>query len=158
MSDLLTKMIYDPTSPSGLRWRLNFEYPRANGKPVGYLDRSTGYWVYSSKVNLYCHRIIWEIFNGPIPEDMMIDHKDGNKANNNIGNLRLVTYSQNNINKKKYCAQKYKGVYLNKKGFMSRICVNGKDVYLGTYPTQEEAHEAYKAAAIKYHGEFARFE
>lgn len=158
MTDWLDKMFYDPTSPSFLRWGWNEKCPRVTRKPVGYLDKSTGYYVFHSKGKRYAHRIIWEIFNGPMPKGMEIDHKDGNKLNNNISNLRLATSGQNKTNRPKSCAQKYKGVYPNKQGFMTRLMVNGKDIYLGTYPTQEEAYEVYKEAAIKYHGEFARLE
>ena len=159
MTDLLDKMFYDPTSPSFLRWGWNEKCPRVTRKSVGGLDRSTGYYVfYSSEKKFYCHRVIWEIFNGPIPEGMEIDHKDGNRINNNIDNLRLATKSQNMINRPKVCSQRFKGVYPNHDRFMTRIMVDGKDVYLGTYDTQEEAYEVYKEAAIKYHGEFARLE
>lgn len=41
------------------------------------------------------HRLIWETFNGIIPEGYCIDHIDGNRANNSISNLRLVTQSEN---------------------------------------------------------------
>lgn len=41
------------------------------------------------------HIIIWEAFNGPIPEGMVIDHIDGNRSNNKLSNLRLVTQSEN---------------------------------------------------------------
>jgi hypothetical protein len=41
------------------------------------------------------------------------------------------------------------------KYFMSRIRVKGKDIYLGYYPTADEAGEVYRNAAEKYQGEFA---
>lgn len=52
------------------------------------------------------HRIVWEAFNGKIPANLEIDHKDRNKHNNKLSNLRLVTHSQNCLNRKinKKCA------------------------------------------------------
>lgn len=47
----------------------------------------------------YVHRIIWETFNGEIPEGMEIDHIDTNRSNNAISNLRLTTHRQNCNNK-----------------------------------------------------------
>ena len=41
------------------------------------------------------HRLVWLVFNGPIPEGLQINHKDENKANNALLNLELVTPSQN---------------------------------------------------------------
>ena len=45
------------------------------------------------------HRIVYEAFNGPIPQGMTIDHIDQDKANNRLSNLRLATYAQQNANK-----------------------------------------------------------
>ena len=42
------------------------------------------------------HRIIWEMFNGAIPDGLTIDHINGNKSDNRIENLQLVTQHQNN--------------------------------------------------------------
>ena len=41
------------------------------------------------------HRVVYESFVGPIPSDMEIDHLDGNKANNNLNNLQLVSRVEN---------------------------------------------------------------
>lgn len=43
----------------------------------------------------YIHRLVWESFNGPIPESMVINHKDENPENNNLGNLMLCSQSEN---------------------------------------------------------------
>ena len=40
------------------------------------------------------HRYVWEKYNGPIPDDKEIHHKDENKLNNNIDNLELLTESK----------------------------------------------------------------
>ena len=41
------------------------------------------------------HRLIYETFIGSIPKGMYIDHIDGNRSNNALSNLRLVTQSNN---------------------------------------------------------------
>lgn len=41
------------------------------------------------------HRLVWEAFNGAIPEGYEIDHVDENKGNNSLGNLRLMTRLEN---------------------------------------------------------------
>jgi transposase len=61
---------------------------------------SRGYKSLSIKLNgktftILLHRLIWEYFNGPIPEGLQINHIDGNKLNNLLENLELVTPSQN---------------------------------------------------------------
>ena len=45
------------------------------------------------------HRLIYETFYGEIPENMVIDHIDGNRSNNKLNNLRLVSYSDNAKNR-----------------------------------------------------------
>lgn len=41
------------------------------------------------------HRLIWIYHNGAIPKGMVINHIDGNKQNNVLSNLEVVTYKQN---------------------------------------------------------------
>ncbi len=44
---------------------------------------------------LYFHRLKYFIFNGEIKSGMVIDHIDGNKKNNDIGNLRQKSQKEN---------------------------------------------------------------
>jgi hypothetical protein len=44
----------------------------------------------------------------------------------------------------------YKGVSTDGGAYRSRICLNGKSVYLGNFATPELAHVAYRQAMAKY--------
>lgn len=89
----------------------------------------------------------------------IVDHMDNNGLNNRRSNLRLATYSQNAANRRrnKGKADGYKGVYWckGKAKWRAKICVNQRDIHIGYYDTPDDAHSAYCAAAVKYHGEFA---
>ena len=41
------------------------------------------------------HRLVWEAFNGSIPEGYEINHIDENKHNNRLDNMNLLTHRQN---------------------------------------------------------------
>lgn len=81
------------------------------GSPIGSV-RSDGYhyaWI-DSKFR-YTHRLVYEAFNGVIPEDLEINHKDGNKLNNCIDNLECISHKQNVVHSYKELGRKvYKGV------------------------------------------------
>lgn len=63
------------------------------------------------------HRIIWELFNGVIPDNMQIDHIDGDRSNNNIENLRLVLKDENSRNRRisKNNTSGYHGIVYDKR-------------------------------------------
>lgn len=147
---------YDPET--GLLRKKVGDYvrPRPTGSIVrGYLRVSVDNQV------LFGHRVIWAIYYGRWPESI-IDHANGDKADNRITNLRLATKVQNAQNRKKTVVNTsgFKGVYWHKKAerWYSIGRVSGKQTYLGLYDTREEAHEAYKAFMNIKAGEFARHE
>jgi len=103
-------------------------------------------------------RVAWAIHNKAWPpQGYWVDHINGVKADNRIFNLRLATTTQNQQNKAGY-GQYAKGVtWRNRKlrPWQAKIRVNGERIHLGSFETEEEAAEAYRQAAIQYHGEFA---
>ena len=40
------------------------------------------------------HRYVWKFYNGDIPKGYDIHHKDGNKLNNKIENLEILSHSE----------------------------------------------------------------
>ena len=111
------------------------------------------------KKGYYEHRIIFLMHYQYIP--ISIDHINMNKLDNSIENLRPATASQNaaNIQKSNKSNNFLKGAWWHKKQnkWVSGIEINRKQIHLGSFETAEQAHEAYKQAAIKHFGEFARF-
>lgn len=108
-------------------------------------------------------RIIWKMVYGEEPEEF-IDHADGNKLNNKIGNLRNATKSETLCNREKNTRKssksKLKGVSLDtrskEKSYYATVYKNKKRVFYKRFNTELEAYEAYKAKAIEHHGIFAR--
>lgn len=102
------------------------------------------------------HRLLYEVFIGPIPEGKFIDHIDRNGLNNSLDNLRLADRSTNVVNQKIREGRKYKGVRPTKSGkYEARTSYKKKEVFLGRFDTEVEAAKAYNDYALKQFGEFA---
>jgi hypothetical protein len=102
----------------------------------------------------YAHRIAWKIMTGEEPE--VVDHIDGNRANNVWDNLRDVRAYQNQGNTSLYRNNKsgVKGVYWakDKNRWTAQISIGDKIRYLGRFVSIEDAKKAYDAAALIHFG------
>lgn len=76
--------------------------------------------------------------------EIVIDHIDGNKQNNNLLNLQLISNRENCTKEKRGNSSVYIGVRKNKGKFESQIRLEGKRFYLGRFETEIEAHNAYQ--------------
>jgi hypothetical protein len=107
-------------------------------------------------VEYLAHRIAWLYVYGEHPSNL-IDHIDGNKKNNAISNLRVVT-ARENIQNQKRAMQHNKcgllGVTLEKqtKKYKAAINIGGScSKTLGRFSTAEEAHQVYLNAKRMHH-------
>jgi hypothetical protein len=91
-------------------------------------------------------------------DDVEVDHHDVDGLNNRRANLRECTHQQNMANQvvKRGHRVGLKGVTADKGRFRAKIQVGAQRVELGHFDDAEEAGEAYRAAARKIHGKFAR--
>lgn len=93
------------------------------------------------------------------PQGMQVDHRNHNKRDNRIDNLRICTNKENQRNQgiNKRNTSGYTGVYWDKTKdkWKAFITVDSKGISLGSYSDINDAIEARRKAVEKYFGEFA---
>jgi hypothetical protein len=144
-------------------WRVNAGGRALAGMPAGTVIRGADKVSYRMiKVagkKYMAHRLAWLIVTGEWPP-ALVDHKDGDGTNNAWTNLRLASHSQNLMNRGATKANKcgLKGVSYDARRdkWFARIKANNQVVWLGYFPSKEEAHAAYARAATHMHGQYAR--
>jgi hypothetical protein len=101
---------------------------------------------------IYMHRLITGASNF-----LVVDHINHNTLDNRRDNLRVCTQKENLYNRKPRYDNPYeKGVSKSASGkFRARIKLNGKEKYLGTFDTPEDAGRAYLEAADLIQRDFA---
>lgn len=124
-----------------------------HGRPAGTLNSDGYVRIVIAKIDFKAHRLAWAFTHGVIPHPLIpLDHLNGIRSDNRIGNLRICTPKQNseNATRPKSSTTGFKGVARckNTTKFRAYICHNRKQIHLGMFETAEEANRAYCAAAF----------
>ena len=100
------------------------------------------------------HKIVGNIFLDNPHNKRCIDHKDGNKRNNNVNNLRWTTHSENNINQKLNIKNKsnFKGVCFYKQSNKWKAYI--KNHFIGYFDNIEDAIAARVKKSTELFGEY----
>jgi len=103
----------------------------------------------------WLHRILMSA-----PENMQVDHRDGNGLDCRRDNMRVCSLKNNHRNIRKTIVKtssKFKGVSWDKtrEKWSAKIKFNGKTINLGRFEDEDEAGKAYDESAGRLFGEFA---
>jgi hypothetical protein len=126
---------------AGKTWNARFA-----GTSAGYVNES-GYRLIGVDGKMQrAHRLIWIYANGPIPAGIQIDHISGNRDDNRLDNLRLVTNAENSRNSSMPSrnTSDVLGVCWNKRArkWLAQIRIAGRQKHLGLFDTLEAAAAA----------------
>jgi hypothetical protein len=147
-------LIYTPETGE-LRWRVGPAVQVKAGSIAGTRHR-LGYICVVLKGRRYlAHRLAWLLEKGAWPL-AQIDHRDRDRANNRISNLRDVpgrVNKQNMVNAQSNNKTGSLGVSRRGNKFIAVIFANHRQKYLGLFDTVEAASIAYQSAKRKHHFE-----
>lgn len=133
--------------------------PTSNRVKKGSIARNkdkAGYRIISIKCQQYkAHRLAWLYVYGEFPAGIL-DHINRVKSDNRISNLREASKAENAVNTgiRKNNTTGYTGVRRNMgcRTFSAYVCLNYKNIYLGSFATAEEASLAYQKATSDLRG------
>ena len=101
------------------------------------------------------HRLIWLAFNGQIPAGKFVDHRDRDRANCRLGNLRLVDRSMNQRNRSKRkdgVHSRYLGVTRRHCRYVGRVRFDGRNLYTASFTDPLDAAVARDDLAVSIAG------
>jgi hypothetical protein len=105
------------------------------------------------------HMLAWLIVHNEWPNGQ-IDHINGDRLDNRICNLRVVTQQQNALNRVLYKnnSSGFKGVHWNARRdkWCAQIRCERVRHHLGYFAEFEAAAKAYEAASARIHGEYGK--
>lgn len=129
------------------------------GSVAGEISRN-GYRLIQFEGRKYsAHRMAWAFVHGEITHDEEIDHKNNDRDDNSISNLRIASFSQNARNQLMHRnnTSGVKGVSFHRQSgkWRARICIHGTTHYLGHFSDIKMAEESIMSAREKLHGEYS---
>lgn len=103
-------------------------------------------------VTYYAHRITWIILNGEIPKGYEIDHINGERSDNVLANLRLVSRAENsrNLKRPKSNSSGSIGVRQEKGKWAATIVFESRKIFLGYFDEKDQAIKARRDAQQKF--------
>lgn len=146
---------YDPETGI-FRWLVNRPPNKTAGKEAGSPDDDGYLRIGIDRRRYRAHRLAWFYVHGVWPQ-MELDHKDTDRTNNRIANLREATRTVNQQNIRKSPAKASTlpmGVTMGtsaKNPYAAQISMGNRKVRIGSYASEQEAHEAYLAAKRQMH-------
>ena len=100
------------------------------------------------------HQLLAITFLGHIVDgqNIVVDHIDNNKSNNNIENLQLISQRENASKDRKNKSSKYTGVTWFKRDgkWKAQITLMGKNKHLGHFVKEVDAYKEYQKALKIY--------
>ncbi|MGX2790006.1 HNH endonuclease [Escherichia coli] len=102
--------------------------------------------------NYRLHRIVWEMFNGPVPDGYVVINDDDSCVK--IENLKLISHSEKEVKRKALGKSGIKGVCWNKKDnkWHASIKANAICHHLGFFDNINDAINARINGEIRYYG------
>jgi hypothetical protein len=101
---------------------------------------------------LYVHKLVAIVFlnHSPCGFELVINHKNFIRNDNNVNNLEIVTTRENTNLKHIKSSSQYTGVSWNRfsNKWISSIRIKGKRVHLGNFRIEKEASDYYEKALI----------
>jgi len=138
-----------------LTWLVSLARKIRIGDEAGSIGRN-GYRYIQIKGRMYlAQRLIWNYQTGEWPpEGMEVDHINTDRSDYRWVNLRLLTPTLNKMNTsvRMHNMSGVKGVHFDnrysraKRPYRAQISIRGKTIYLGYFPSAEEASKAYQEA------------
>lgn len=154
--EIISRFKYDPYT--GVLTYIKSNNHKNVGDSAGYLHKSGYLVVKVNNISLKVHRIAWFLYHN---EDAngMIDHINGNRCDNRMSNLRVVSFQDNSKNRgnNKNNTSGAKGVVKKGNKYYARIGFNGVKLFIGSFNTLEEAEVAYVQKAAELYAEKFRY-
>jgi hypothetical protein len=116
-------------------WKKQLSSRGPVGKEAGY--KGTYIIISINGIRYRAHRLAWFYIYAKWPS-ILLDHKDRNKHNNTLRNLKEATNSENSHN-----TEETPGCWKVGNKYRAAICLRGKRKYIGYFNTKEEASSAY---------------
>lgn len=151
-------ILYDPKT-GVFTWRNPISNRLKAGDEAGFINDRGYVLVNIDGAKYRGHHLAWFYVYGEWPAGKL-DHRDLDRSNNRIDNLRPATDGQNQANRRAPINNTtgFKGVYWLKhhNRWLAKVVRNSKQIHIGLFATPEDAYAAYCAKVRELDGEFAR--